>query len=483
MNPKKANSTSSIETITDRILDQEIQALEGLRRQLDPAHLQKAVEMILGCEGMVMTVAAGTSGSIARRLAHVLTCSGAPALFLDPGQAQHGYSGIISNRDLLIAFSRGGETDEVNHALHVAKDRGAASIGILEESNSTMAELCDVILTARVAEEHNAVGVIPLASTLAHAAVGDILCAGVLSARGHGDKEFGTLHPGGAVGKRLEQKSSQTTSSIRESKLPALEKIKGLILDMDGVLWHGEKPLPGLIEFFEVLERCGIRYVLATNNPSKRPEGFAEKARSFGVPIEPADVVSSVLATIHYMKSHYPEGIRVHVIGEPAMKELIAEAGYMLADEKVAAVIVALERGLTYETFKRGTLLIRAGADFIGTNGDPSYPTEEGFVPGSGMMVTALAASSDVKPLIIGKPERGIFDLSLDRLQLPLETIASVGDRLDTDIAGGQRFGTKTILMLSGIAQEEDLRRSPVQPDWVFSDLIALAHALESATQ
>ena len=252
---------------------------------------------------------------------------------------------------------------------------------------------------------------------------------------------------------------------------------------MDGVLWHGETPLPGLVEFFEVLDRRGIRYVLATNNPSKRPEGFAEKARSFGVPAEPDDVVNSVLATIHYMKSHYPEGIRVHVIGEPAMKELIAEAGYILADDEVVAVIVALERGLTYETIKRGTLLIRAGADFIGTNGDPSYPTEEGFVPGSGMLVTALAASSGVKPLIIGKPERGIFDLALDRLQLPLENIASVGDRLDTDIAGGQRFGMKTILMLSGIAQEEDLRRSPVQPDWVFSDLIALTHALETASE
>ncbi|MEE8120726.1 MAG: SIS domain-containing protein, partial [Anaerolineales bacterium] len=339
MNPKKAKSTFSIETITDRILDQEIQALEGLRGQLNPALLQKAVEMILGCEGMVMTIAAGTSASIARRLAHVLTCSGAPALFLDPGQTKHGYSGIIRKRDLLIAFSRGGETDEVNHALRIAKDRGAASIGILEESNSTMSELCDVILTARVAEEHNAVGVIPLASTLAHAAVGDILCASVLSARGHEDKEFAALHPGGAVGKRLEQKRSQTTSSIREHKLPELEKIKGLILDMDGVLWHGEAPLPGLVEFFEVLERCGIRFVLATNNPSKRPEGFAEKARGFGVHVEPDDVVNSVLATIYYMKSHYPEGIRGHVIGEPAMKELIAEAGYILAEEEVAAVI------------------------------------------------------------------------------------------------------------------------------------------------
>jgi 4-nitrophenyl phosphatase len=371
----------------------------------------------------------------------------------------------------------------VNHALQVAKSQGAASIGILEESNSTMAELCDVVLTARVAEENNAVGVIPLASTLAHAAVGDILCASVLSARGHEGKEFTALHPGGAVGKQLEQKSTQTTGSNRERKLPELETIKGLILDMDGVLWHGEVPLPGLVEFFEVLDRRGIRYVLATNNPSKRPEGFAEKARGFGVPVGPADVVNSVLATVHYMKSHYPEGIRVHVIGEPAMKELIAEAGYILADEDVTAVIVALERGLTYETFKRGTLLIRSGADFIGTNGDPSYPTEEGFVPGSGMVVTALAASSDVTPLIIGKPERGIFDLALERLQLPRETIASVGDRLDTDIAGGQRYGTKTILLLSGIAQEEDLQRSPVQPDWIFSDLIALKHALETVAK
>jgi 4-nitrophenyl phosphatase len=135
---------------------------------------------------------------------------------------------------------------------------------------------------------------------------------------------------------------------------------------------------------------------------------------------------------------------------------------------------------MTYETIKHGTLLIRAGAQFIGTNADPAYPTEEGFVPGSGMMVTALAASSGQEPLVMGKPQGGIFDLAMEKLNLPAEQVASVGDRLDTDIAGGMRYGLKTVLLLTGIAQPEDLKASNTQPDWVFNDLPALIKVLGS---
>ena len=124
-------------------------------------------------------------------------------MFLDAGQAQHGYSAIVSVRDVLIAFSRGGETDEVNYVLRIARKRGAKVIGIMEKGGSTMAELSDVVLCARVAPENDAVDVIPLASTLAHAAVGDVLCAAVLTIQGFDDQEFAKLHPGGAVGKRL----------------------------------------------------------------------------------------------------------------------------------------------------------------------------------------------------------------------------------------------------------------------------------------
>jgi 4-nitrophenyl phosphatase len=257
--------------------------------------------------------------------------------------------------------------------------------------------------------------------------------------------------------------------------------IKGLVLDMDGVLWHGEAPLEGIGPFFAALKRLGIRYILATNNPSKHPHGFAEKARNFGIDVKDEDVITSVVATVHYLKEHIPRGSRVHVIGEAALKEQITEAGYQLADEDVVAVVAALERGLTYETIKRGALLIRSGAIFIGTNGDHSYPTEEGIVPGSGMMVTALAASADQEPIIMGKPERPIFDLALEKLALPAEQVASVGDRLDSDILGGQRTGLQTILLFTGITSKEMLASSPIQPTWSYADLPALTKALKKS--
>jgi 4-nitrophenyl phosphatase len=476
-NPSQ-NDTEKTITTALKVLDQEIAALSELREGLEVNELIQAFEKIIECQGMTMVVGSGTSSSIARRLAHVLTCSGAPAVYLDPGQAQHGYSGIISAKDVLIAFSRGGETKEINHVLRIAKKRGAGVIGIMENTQSTMALLSDIILSGPISPENDAVDVIPLASTLVHAAIGDILCAAVLSVRGFEDHEFAELHPGGAVGKRLDpQNQSIESVKLDYSELRTLE---GLVLDMDGVLWHGVKPMPGLQDFFEVLNERGMRYVFATNNPSQRPEGFAAKAAQFGLTVDPQDVITSVTATLHYLKKSYPPGTRIHVIGQPPMKDQIEEAGFILADDDVVAVVAALDRAMTYETIKRGTLLIRAGAELLGTNPDPSYPSEEGHVPGSGMMVTALAASANRTPTIMGKPERIIFDIAIERLGVDARNIASVGDRLETDIAGGMRAGLKTILLFSGIASPEDLSTSSIQPTWVFQDISELAQILSS---
>ena len=471
----KADYASDFKRVANETLEKERGALKALAGRLDWQGLEKALELLLTCDGMLWITGAGTSGSIARRLAHILTCSGAPAVYLDPGQSGHGYSGIIRTSDVLVAFSRGGETDEVNHLLTVGRRRGARTISILETEHSTLAGLSDVSINCSIPAEYDAEGFIPMSSTLAQAAIGDMLCAGVLQARGFSDHEFGLLHPGGAVGKRLEAESSQDQSISEPSELGSL---RGLVIDMDGVLWHGEEPLPGVAEFFETLSQQGIKFVLATNNPSKRPEEFAEKARRHGIPVETENVVTCVQAVIFYLQQKYAPGSRVHVIGELALKDQIREAGYTLADEEVVAVVVALDRNLTYETFKRATLLIRGGAEFIGTNADPSYPTEEGFVPGSGMMVIALTATSDTKPIVMGKPGRVLFDLAQARLDLPYEQMASVGDRLDTDIAGGKRLGMRTILILSGITSQEDLEVSEVRPDWVFRNLLELRQAL-----
>jgi len=469
-----AEHNPEFEELARQILGKELGALESLGRQLDWQALNRAYESILTCKGMLWITGAGTSSSIARRLAHTLTCSGAPAVFLDAGQSTHGYSGIVRAGDLLISFSRGGETAEVNHLLSVGRSRGAQIISILEAEESEMAALSDIIIGCSTPPEFNAEGFIPMSSTLVQAAVGDMLCAGILQARGFSNQEFRRLHPGGAVGKRL---GSADVEDRPDPSAPDLTRLRGLVIDMDGVLWHGEDPLPGVAEFFQTIAKLGLKFVLATNNPSKRPEEFAEKARRFGVPAQPEDVVTCVQAVIYHLQEKYPQGSRVHVIGEPALKEQIREAGYLLADEDVVAVVVALDRSLTHETFKRGTLLIRGGAEFIGTNADPSYPTEEGFVPGSGMMVIALAATSDTEPVVMGKPGRVLFDLARARLALPFEDMASIGDRLDTDIEGGRRLGMRTILILSGIASRADLAQSQFKPDWVFENLVDLERA------
>jgi len=188
------------------LLDQEIRALSALRGQLDDRLLHEAVEAIQACQGIVMVTGAGTSSSIARRMAHLLTCAGAPAMFLDAGQAQHGYSAVVTQKDVIFAFSRGGETDEVNALLRIARGRGARVISVLESPESTMAGLSDLILPIRIAPEDDAFGPIPLASTMVHAALTDVLCGAVLTRRGFDEDRFAEVHPGGAVGKRLRRR-------------------------------------------------------------------------------------------------------------------------------------------------------------------------------------------------------------------------------------------------------------------------------------
>ena len=276
----------------------------------------------------------------------------------------------------------------------------------------------------------------------------------------------------------LNKKDHIAMQPIRSNEFKELRKIKGLIIDMDGVLWQGDTPIPGLHEFFDVLKQRQIKFILATNNNTQTPEGFVQKARKMGIEVPPEQVVTAAVATVHYLCSKYPPQSRIYVVGESALKGLISNAGFTLADSDVNAVVATMDRQLTYEMLKRATLLIRAGAEFIGPNPDPSYPTQEGIVPGGGAILAAISVASDRQPLIIGKPESWMFRICLERMQLGVNETASLGDRLETDIAGGQRLGLKTILVLSGVSTTADMDSSPIQPTWIFSGIEELARAL-----
>ncbi|HOT90240.1 MAG TPA: HAD-IIA family hydrolase [Anaerolineae bacterium] len=251
--------------------------------------------------------------------------------------------------------------------------------------------------------------------------------------------------------------------------------VKGVICDMDGVLWRGETPLPGLHEFFALLESRHIGYVLATNNASKTPEQYVEKLSRMGVPITTGHVLNSATAAADYLATQAAPGTPVYAIGGPGVREALLLHGFTLTDGAPADyVVVGWDRDLTWRKLATATLLIRGGAGFIATNPDRTFPMEDGLVPGNGAQVAALVTATDVTPVMVGKPSPLLYERALARMGTTPEETLVIGDRLDTDILGGLRLGMPTALVLSGITRPEELPTSPIHPDVVFDNLAAL---------
>lgn len=138
--------------------------------------------------------------------------------------------------------------------------------------------------------------------------------------------------------------------------------------------------------------------------------------------------------------------------------------------KRIKHVVVGLDPELTYEKLKYGTLAIRNGASFIGTNPDTTYPAEEGLYPGAGAIIAALRASTDREPVIIGKPNEPAYEVVKDKLG-DVEELWMVGDRLDTDIAFAKRFGMKAIMVLTGVSTLKDVAESGIKPNLVLPDV------------
>jgi 4-nitrophenyl phosphatase len=256
-----------------------------------------------------------------------------------------------------------------------------------------------------------------------------------------------------------------------------LRDVRHLIVDMDGVLWHGSEGLPGLTMFFDFLRERGVDFTLATNNASKRPEQYVEKLASLGVEMPIDRIFTSAQATAAYLADVASPGAPVYVVGMDGIREALAEQGFELVDEGARYVVVGWTVDLTWQTLAAATLQIRAGAEFIGTNPDPTFPSEAGLVPGNGASLAALEAATGVEPQVVGKPSPWLFRQAMDRMGAKPETTAMVGDRLTTDIVGGINAGIMTILLLSGVTSEAELARSSIRPDLVYDDLEALMTA------
>jgi len=248
---------------------------------------------------------------------------------------------------------------------------------------------------------------------------------------------------------------------------------------MDGVLWKLDSPLVNLSNLFSQFNDYHLKVVLATNNGTSTVNQYVSKLGKFGVPVEPWQIVTSTMATAHLLKKDFPNAGAVYIMGEKALHDTLSEYGFFHSDEKPQAVVAGLSRGLSYTMLKDVSLLIQKGLPFYFTNPDPTYPTPEGNFPGAGTVLAALEAASGTKAKLAGKPNPFLFEVALERLgTTPTETLV-VGDRLDTDILGGQRVGCRTALVLSGISQLSDLENWSPQPDLIIEnveDLFTASH-------
>ncbi len=271
----------------------------------------------------------------------------------------------------------------------------------------------------------------------------------------------------------------QLQKYARHTHKEHLAEIRGIICDMDGVLWRGQSALPGLHEFFNLINMHNLGYVLVTNNSSKTPDMYVEKLRAMGVHTTPAHILTSALAAADYVTSvSLPSETIVYPIGGPGVLAALRARGFILSDGETADyVVVGWDQALTWEKLAIATRLIYDGAKFIGTNPDLTFPMEHSLAPGNGAQLAALEAATQVKPVVAGKPYPILYQQALARMGTHATQTLVIGDRLDTDILGGVRLSMPTAMMLSGISGLEQLKTSPYQPDMIFDNLAALVEA------
>jgi 4-nitrophenyl phosphatase len=254
-----------------------------------------------------------------------------------------------------------------------------------------------------------------------------------------------------------------------------LSDLDALLIDMDGVVYRGNTPLDGAREAVPALRRLGIAFAFVTNNATLGAAGFTEKLHRMGVRVEPEAIVTSAEATAAYLQTIAPPGTQVCVVGERGLIDALEQAGFIVHDENAAFVVVGLDRELTYERLAQASIAIQRGARLIASNADASYPVEEGYLPGAGSIVAAVATATGATPTVIGKPQPALLELALRRLRVAPQRAAMVGDQRDTDVQAGRAAGLRTIWVRSDVSRPSE----GVQPDFVVESLAELLRLLE----
>ncbi|MBT1003422.1 HAD-IIA family hydrolase [Paenarthrobacter sp. DKR-5] len=259
--------------------------------------------------------------------------------------------------------------------------------------------------------------------------------------------------------------------AVEGARTPA--DIECWLTDMDGVLVHENHAITGAAELIQRWVDTSKRFLVLTNNSIFTPRDLAARLRSSGLEVPEENIWTSALATAQFLKAQMPGG-RAFVIGEAGLTTALHESGFILTDQDPDYVVLGETRTYSFEAITKAIRLILEGARFISTNPDPTGPSKEGPMPATGAIAALISKATNREPYTIGKPNPMMFRSAMNQIEAHSETTAMIGDRMDTDIIAGMEAGLHTVLVLSGITQQEHISRFPFRPNQTLNSVADL---------
>lgn len=256
----------------------------------------------------------------------------------------------------------------------------------------------------------------------------------------------------------------------------AIENIKGkagFIIDMDGVIYHGNRLLPGVTDFLAWLEASGKNYLFLTNSSERTPKELQEKLKRLGIIVDEEHFYTSALATASFLSNQKPNG-SAYIIGDAGLIHALYSVGYSVNNVNPDYVVVGDTHSYNFEKVEMAVNLVLRGAKLIGTNSDVSGPVEDGITPSTKALIAPIEIASGKKAYYVGKPNPLMMRSALKRLGTKREDTIVIGDRMDTDIRCGLESEIDTLLVLSGITDRKGIDQFPYRPHYVLGGIIDL---------
>lgn len=243
---------------------------------------------------------------------------------------------------------------------------------------------------------------------------------------------------------------------------------KAFICDMDGVIYHGNKLLNGVVPFVNWLKDEKKDFIFLTNSSERSPNELRQKLQRLGLDVPKENFYTSALATASFLSSQCPNG-SAYVIGEAGLINALYDAGFSMNDVNPDYVVVGESRTYNIEKIERAVHLVLKGAKLIGANPDLTGPTEKGIVPATRALISPIELATGKQAYFVGKPNPLMMRHAKKKLGIISEDTVIIGDRMDTDIIAGIESGIDTVLVLSGVTSEESMVSFPYRPKYVLS--------------